>query len=357
MIRTLVCAMATAVAALTTGCATVSGSPNQTVSILTKNQKGEDVSEAKCQLNNDKGRWYLTTPGSTMVQRSNEDMRIVCEKAGHDTGRKNIVSEVKGAMYGNIILGGGVGAIIDHANGSAYEYPAIVHIDMPALTPDEIAARAAKAAAEKAANEAAAAAAAAARAADSAADALSRAMVPLAIATGRKPQKGDEWEYLASDHMFGKQRKLIWRVKNVETSGIQEELLMDGIPTTQWLFDDKPLMIGLPIDAGLMLGHHWSGTLPGSMRVAGTGTCVARYDCVVDAKIWGYERITVPAGTFDAIRIDGSVTMKVPPIAVGTVRFWYSEKDRRLLKQTFQVNSPSMRMNETLELQFARSYQ
>ena len=33
-------------------------------------------------------------------------------------------------MFGNIILGGGVGAIIDHNNGSAYEYPALIKIFM-----------------------------------------------------------------------------------------------------------------------------------------------------------------------------------------------------------------------------------
>jgi hypothetical protein len=33
-------------------------------------------------------------------------------------------------MFGNIILGGGVGAILDHNSGVAYEYPALVDIFM-----------------------------------------------------------------------------------------------------------------------------------------------------------------------------------------------------------------------------------
>jgi len=33
-------------------------------------------------------------------------------------------------MFGNILLGGGVGAIIDHNNGSAYEYPTVIEIIM-----------------------------------------------------------------------------------------------------------------------------------------------------------------------------------------------------------------------------------
>lgn len=33
-------------------------------------------------------------------------------------------------MFGNIIFGGGIGAIIDHNNGSAYEYPATIKVVM-----------------------------------------------------------------------------------------------------------------------------------------------------------------------------------------------------------------------------------
>ena len=33
-------------------------------------------------------------------------------------------------MFGNIIFGGGIGAIIDHNNGSAYEYPAFFQVQM-----------------------------------------------------------------------------------------------------------------------------------------------------------------------------------------------------------------------------------
>ena len=41
-----------------------------------------------------------------------------------------MVSSVKGALFGNIIFGGGIGAIIDHASGSAYEYPQLIPIEM-----------------------------------------------------------------------------------------------------------------------------------------------------------------------------------------------------------------------------------
>lgn len=33
-------------------------------------------------------------------------------------------------MFGNIIFGGGIGAIIDHNSGAAYEYPSVIQIVM-----------------------------------------------------------------------------------------------------------------------------------------------------------------------------------------------------------------------------------
>lgn len=44
------------------------------------------------------------------------------------------MSDMKGSMFGNILLGGGIGAIIDHNNGSAYEYPAFIQVIMGAFS-------------------------------------------------------------------------------------------------------------------------------------------------------------------------------------------------------------------------------
>lgn len=355
MSRSLALALIVASATLATGCASVTGSPHQTIALQTKNQKGEDVTEAKCELNNDKGRWYLTTPGSTMVQRSNKDMSIVCEKAGHDTARKTIVSETTGAMYGNIILGGAIGAIVDHNNGSAYEYPVIVHIDMPVLTHEEIAARVARAAADKAARESAEAAVVAERVANA-----RRILVPLPIATSRKPQRGDEWEYLASEKLFGKQKKLVWRVTSVDSRGIAEELLVDGAQSQNWVFNGQADAIGAPIAMGFLFAQHWdTQTRIPQLKVRGElGDCVRMMQCAIEGKVTGIERITIPAGTFDAIRIEGDliyVHLALQPR--GRISVWYSARDRRLLKQVASMRNGARVFDETVELQGARAYQ
>ena len=61
-------------------------------------------------------------------------MQVVCEKTGLQPGRAAVVSETKGSMFGNIIFGGGIGAIVDHNNGSAYEYPNLIQVLMGGFT-------------------------------------------------------------------------------------------------------------------------------------------------------------------------------------------------------------------------------
>lgn len=123
-------AASVAVVLLSSGCASVTGGAAQSVSIHTRDQAGKEVAGASCELTNNKGRWVVTTPGSATIIRSNDDMQVLCNKAGHETGRGSVVSATKAAMFGNIILGGGVGAFIDHSSGAAYEYPSYIRILM-----------------------------------------------------------------------------------------------------------------------------------------------------------------------------------------------------------------------------------
>jgi hypothetical protein len=113
------------------GCSTITGSgTSQSISVQTYAADGQDVDGAKCDMTNDEGTWFVTTPGSVTVHRSNKDLQVICKKTGVDVGTANVVSKTKGNMWGNVILGGGIGAVIDHNNGSAYEYPSLIKIFM-----------------------------------------------------------------------------------------------------------------------------------------------------------------------------------------------------------------------------------
>ena len=118
------------VVALSSGCASITGTNSQSVSVQTREQSGKEVIAASCELTNNKGKWFVTTPGSLTIQRSNDDMQVLCNKPGSEPGRASVVSATKGSMFGNIIFGGGIGAVIDHNTGAAYEYPNFVQVVM-----------------------------------------------------------------------------------------------------------------------------------------------------------------------------------------------------------------------------------
>ena len=115
---------------LASGCASITGTNSQSISVQTREQAGKEVSAAACELTNNKGKWFITSPGSTTITRSNDDLQVLCNKVGSEPGRAAVVSDTKGSMFGNILFGGGIGAIIDHNNGSAYEYPNFVQVVM-----------------------------------------------------------------------------------------------------------------------------------------------------------------------------------------------------------------------------------
>ena len=112
------------------GCASITGSEMQSVLVSTKDKAGAVVEKAECVLQSEKGNWKVVTPGSVIILRSAEDMQVQCTKDGQVPGLGKLVSRAHGGMFGNIIFGGGIGALIDHSKGTGYEYPNLVEIIM-----------------------------------------------------------------------------------------------------------------------------------------------------------------------------------------------------------------------------------
>lgn len=110
-----------AVAAAVSGCSSITQSEMQPLS-LTATYEGKPV-EADCKINNDKGNWTARTPSNVSVRKSNEDLEVACKKEGMPDGILKAISRAAGSMFGNIIFGGGIGAIIDHNKGTGYDYP------------------------------------------------------------------------------------------------------------------------------------------------------------------------------------------------------------------------------------------
>lgn len=123
-------AVAVAFALSLTGCASITGSEMQSLLVSTKGKNGESVEKAECALQSPRGLWRVTTPSSVTIARSADDMQVECKKDGHPAGLAKLISRAHAGMFGNIIFGGGIGAIIDHNKGTGYEYPNVAVITM-----------------------------------------------------------------------------------------------------------------------------------------------------------------------------------------------------------------------------------
>jgi hypothetical protein len=116
---------------LLTGCASIVNGTNQVVSVEARN-KGQQVVGATCKLENGKGTYYVTTPGTVTVHRAYDDMNVRCEKESVEPGLATIKSTTKPMAFGNIIFGGVIGAAVDAGSGAAYDYPSLITVLMGA---------------------------------------------------------------------------------------------------------------------------------------------------------------------------------------------------------------------------------
>lgn len=119
-----------ALSLLTTGCASIVSGTSQPVSVETRSNSGAALSGANCKLSNNKGTWFVTTPGSTTVNRSYEALNVRCEKEGSEPGQSVVNSSTKGMAFGNILFGGPIGVGVDMASGAAYDYPQLITVMM-----------------------------------------------------------------------------------------------------------------------------------------------------------------------------------------------------------------------------------
>jgi len=114
---------------LAAGCSTITQSETQRLSV-TATHEGAPLKDADCALTNDKGTWTARAPGQVDVRKSGENLNVVCRKEGFVDGLLTAISRAAGSMFGNIIFGGGIGALIDHSKGTGYDYPNNLPVEM-----------------------------------------------------------------------------------------------------------------------------------------------------------------------------------------------------------------------------------
>ena len=108
-------------------CASIVEGTTQTVTVNT------DPAGATCKLN--RGTTVVAvvnpTPGSVAIDKSKDDVSVICEKDGHQSSATAFGSEFQGMTFGNIIFGGLIGVAIDAGSGAMHKYPSEVTVVLP----------------------------------------------------------------------------------------------------------------------------------------------------------------------------------------------------------------------------------
>lgn len=128
------------------GCATIAtGGAKQSISIES------EPAGADCTLtrgSEELGK--VKTPGAITIGRSPSDAEVACVKEGYHEGRVQMSSRPEpGSAFGNFILGGAIGVLVDMETGADHRYASSVMVWLAPLSPaEQVAESEAKAAAK-----------------------------------------------------------------------------------------------------------------------------------------------------------------------------------------------------------------
>lgn len=115
--------------AMLTGCATISEPKQQTLMVRTILDNRE-IGGVGCVLTNDAGRWFVTSPGHVVVQKSAGNLFVDCRKEGASSGQDVVASRANAsAVVGNVTTAG-LGYLLDKRTGAGFDYPETLTIIM-----------------------------------------------------------------------------------------------------------------------------------------------------------------------------------------------------------------------------------
>lgn len=135
------------------------------------------------------------------------------------------------------------------------------------------------------------------------------APVASAASGSRLPQQGDTWTYRLTEPKRAegaKQREYRVKVSTVSNAGIVEQYSVGQGASGEWTHDRGGYLVSLgpPLFSPYMGAF---GALPASGNLGKVqikdGVCTGQYVCQASARVVATETITVPAGTFKAIRV------------------------------------------------------
>ncbi|GGJ14017.1 hypothetical protein [Neoroseomonas lacus] len=107
-------------------CSTITEGASQGLLVAT------DPPGARCEVRH-RGETIATieqTPATVVVHKSPYDITVDCTRPGYFPGAAVVNSEMDNRTYGNLIIGGGIGLIVDASTGAWNQYPRAVRIRM-----------------------------------------------------------------------------------------------------------------------------------------------------------------------------------------------------------------------------------
>lgn len=137
--------LVTACLMFASGCASITDTKLQPVSVTTI-MDNKEVVRSGCTLTNDVGKWFVTTPGSVTVHKSTGDLAVDCSKDNVGAGTERVVSKSNVNVWGNLLVGGLVGYVVDRNTGAGFDYPPTITVTLrpynaepgKAATPDVV---------------------------------------------------------------------------------------------------------------------------------------------------------------------------------------------------------------------------
>ena len=340
------------------------------------------------------------TPGSVQVYKSSEGLDLSCRKQGYLDTEAKINANVQGWTFGNIMLGGIIGIVVDAGSGAMHEYQSTIKIQ---LVPESFTTAAKRdaffeeRAAEVESNtklkqvdrDALLAEIDAikqrTRVADSGIVAVApptqtsaveqTATVAKTVALDPTPatsgpfKPGDQWKYRLSDgrRTIGtvvikitdvNGTRIRERITREGTTGFVVEREVDGSFSPTRFVDPVTLPGGyqlneidpyLPPGTEIKIGDTWKG-VPGEFQILFEG----KKTLVSEVKVIGRENVKVPAGNFKAWKIVADVEADVGGIDHAKIlcTFWYASESLRTVRMTmlYRIRNETLTTIEVYEL-------
>ena len=86
---------------------------------------------ATCSLKNDKGSWLVSAPGKVTITNDNSLLEISCKGQYVPSFSVTALPMPTMSMFGNVLLGGVLGAAVDVYNNTGMKYPENIDISNP----------------------------------------------------------------------------------------------------------------------------------------------------------------------------------------------------------------------------------